>query len=205
MPTLREHFLQSSSVADFSTRYLDYLWQLLRSVEPSVFASVLSEFQETAARSGTIFVCGNGGSGALASHMANDFGIGVRMGGPARFRIISLGDNQATITALANDFGYETIFVKQLESLSMTRTDLLVCMSVSGNSPNIVSAARYAKQLGARIVGCTGFDGGQLKELSDVSFHVPAVKGEYGPVEDAFSILDHLLYSYLCLERTRSP
>ena len=101
MPTLREHFLQSRSVAEFSTRYIDYLSQLLRAVEPTVFQAVLDAFQETAARSGTIFVCGNGGSAALAAHMANDFSIGVRAGGPPRFRIISLSDNQASLTALA--------------------------------------------------------------------------------------------------------
>jgi D-sedoheptulose 7-phosphate isomerase len=204
MPTLREHFLQSRNVAEFSTRYIEYLSALLRAVEPAVFQAVLDAFHETAAHSGTIFVCGNGGSAALASHMANDFSIGVRAGGPPRFRIISLGDNQASMTALANDHGFETVFVKQLEPL-MASGDLLVCMSVSGNSPNILAAARYAKSLGARIVACTGFDGGELKKLADVSFHVPTPKGEYGPVEDAFSVLDHLLYSYLGLERTRSP
>lgn len=202
MPTLKERFLLSTSVADFSTLYIEHLFQLLLSVEPAVFARILESFEQASSRNATIFVCGNGGSSALASHMANDFGVGARAGGPPRFRIISLGDNQATVTALANDFGYETVFVKQLESL-MTANDVLVCLSVSGNSPNIVAAARYAKRLGAQIVGCTGFDGGELKQLADVSFHIPTAKGEYGPVEDAFSVLDHLLYSYVTLDRTR--
>jgi D-sedoheptulose 7-phosphate isomerase len=204
MPTLKEHALLSRSAAEFSSVYIDHLTRLLRSVDPTVYQQVLDAFQDTAAQGGTIFVCGNGGSAALAAHMANDFGVGVRAGGPPRFRIISLSDNQATVTALANDFGYETVFVRQLEPL-MTKDDLLVCMSVSGNSPNILAAARHAHALGARIVGCTGFDGGELKQLSDVSFHVQTDRGEYGPVEDAFSVLDHLLYSYLVLRRTRPP
>jgi D-sedoheptulose 7-phosphate isomerase len=102
------------------------------------------------------------------------------------------------MTAIANDHGYEEIFVKQLHA-HMDAGDLVVAISVSGNSPNVVAAVEWAREHGARTVGLTGFDGGRLRGLVDVSVHVPTDRGEYGPAEDVHMIFDHLLGTFLML------
>ena len=106
------------------------------------------------------------------------------------------------MTALANDEGYEKMFVDQLK-VHMRDGDALVAISASGNSLNVIAAVEYAKSRGATIVGLTGFDGGKLRELSDISLHVPTARGEYGPVEDLHMIFDHLIGSFLIAEVKR--
>ena len=125
-----------------------------------------------------------------------------RRDGQPGFRAISLTDNVALMTAIANDDGYENVFTGQMRDL-FKKGDMLVAISASGNSPNVLAAAKVAHELGGEVVGITGFDGGELRRLSDCVVHVPSEKGEYGPVEDVHMILDHLLTSYLafCSER----
>ena len=137
-----------------------------------------------------IFTAGNGGSAALAIHLAADFGKNVAGPNDKHPRILSLCCNSATITALANDCGYENIFSFQLRNL-LNSGDLVVLISSSGNSPNIVEAAKFAKSGGATVVGMTGFSGGKLKELADVSLHVPC--DVYELVEDAHSFFCHAI------------
>ena len=100
------------------------------------------------------------------------------------------------LTAVANDYGYDHVFRWQLENL-MTRGDVVVAISASGNSPNIVEAMKYARAHEGITVGLTGFDGGALRELVEINIHVPTSVGEYGPTEDAHLILDHLVTAYL--------
>jgi len=137
-----------------------------------------------------IFTAGNGGSAALAVHLAADFGKNVAGPNDKHPRILSLCCNSATITALGNDCGYENIFCFQLRNL-MNPGDLIVLISSSGNSPNIVEAATYAKNGGATVLGLTGFNGGKLKELADISLHVPC--NVYELVEDAHSFFCHAI------------
>ena len=101
----------------------------------------------------------------------------------------------SVITAVGNDIGFENTFYMQIKDI-ITANDVLFAVSCSGNSPNIIRAVEYAKSIGSTIVGVTGFDGGKLKKLSDISFHVPTQKGEYGLCEDVHMILDHVIYSY---------
>jgi D-sedoheptulose 7-phosphate isomerase len=142
-----------------------------------------------------VFFIGNGGSAATASHFANDFAIGTRS--PEKpFRAISLTDNVAAITAIANDDGYDQIFVKQLEVL-MEDGDVVVAISASGNSPSVVKALELANLRGNHTVALTGFEtGGAIAALAKTVIHVKTRKGEYGPVEDAHMFLDHLMGSY---------
>ena len=137
-----------------------------------------------------IFTAGNGGSAAIAIHFAADFGKNVAGSDDKHPRILSLCCNPATITALGNDCGYENIFCFQLRSL-MNPGDLVVLVSSSGNSPNIVEAAKFAKSGGATVLGLTGFSGGKLKELANVSLHVPC--DVYELVEDAHSFFCHAI------------
>jgi len=137
-----------------------------------------------------LFVAGNGGSAALATHFAADFGKNVAGAGDKYPRILSLCDNASVLTAFGNDCGYENTFCFQLRNL-MNPCDLVVLISSSGNSPNIVEAAKFARTGGATVLGLTGFSGGKLKELADVSLHVPC--DVYELVEDAHSFFCHAI------------
>lgn len=137
-----------------------------------------------------IFTAGNGGSAALAVHLAADFGKNVAGPNDKPPRILTLCGNVSTITALGNDCGYDRIFDGQLANL-LNPGDLVVLISSSGNSPNVIRAAEFTKKTGATVLGLTGFDGGKLKELSDVSLHVPC--NIYEIVEDVHSFFTHVL------------
>ena len=191
-----------SNAAGYARAYLDYLSSCLDSVDcdaVGAFANLLLSARQTG---NAVFFIGNGGSAATASHFANDISVGTRTGDGKPFRAISLTDNVAVMTALANDEGYEKMFVDQLK-VHMRDGDALVAISASGNSLNVIAAVEYAKSRGATIVGLTGFDGGKLRELSDISLHVPTARGEYGPVEDLHMIFDHLIGSFLIAEVKR--
>lgn len=142
-----------------------------------------------------IYIIGNGGSAATASHMANDFGIGLKRRNKLHISPICLSDNLATCSAIANDTGYENIFYLQLEDI-LSPHDVLIAISCSGNSPNIIKATNYTKSIGAKVVGLTGFDGGELRKLADISIHAQTNTGEYGLVEDVHMIINHLLYTW---------
>jgi D-sedoheptulose 7-phosphate isomerase len=116
--------------------------------------------------------------------------------GARPFRAISLVDNQALLTAQANDEGYDSVFVAQLESL-LRPGDVVLGITASGNSPNLIEAFSFARAHGAVTVGLLGFDGGRLRELSDVAVTVRTAKGEYGPVEDLHLVIDHIVTNYL--------
>jgi D-sedoheptulose 7-phosphate isomerase len=144
-----------------------------------------------------IFLIGNGGSAATASHMMNDLNKFTRVAGRPRFRAIALTDNVPWMTAVGNDQGYDDIFVEPLMSL-LEPGDTLIAISASGNSPNIVKAAEYARANGARLIGFCGRPGGRLAQLADLKVIVPSDR--IGQQEDVHMILDHVL-SFALLER----
>lgn len=182
--------------ADYARAYLDYLASCFASIDTEAIASFIRLLLDARRSGNAVYFIGNGGSAATASHFANDLSIGTRTGDDQPFRAISLTDNVAVMTALANDEGYDAMFVDQLK-VHFRDGDSLVAISASGNSPNVIAAVDYAKSRGATIVGLTGFDGGKLRPRSDISLHVATEKGEYGPVEDIHMIFDHLIGSYL--------
>ncbi|MGL4595446.1 MAG: D-sedoheptulose-7-phosphate isomerase [Thermoguttaceae bacterium] len=137
-----------------------------------------------------ILTAGNGGSAALAIHLAADFGKNVAGPNEKQPRILSLCCNTGTITALGNDCGFDSIFSFQLRNI-MNRGDLVILISSSGNSPNIIKAAEFAKSNGATVLGMTGFNGGKLKEMADISLHVSCPV--YELVEDAHSFFCHAI------------
>lgn len=179
----------------FIKSYVEKLKNLLDNIDIDSISKIIDLFEETQKNRGTIYVIGNGGSAATASHMANDLNTGLRRRGIRKFNVISLVDNCSVGTAISNDIGFENLFYMQLEDV-ITKKDLLISLSCSGNSPNIIKAVNYAKEKRVKIIGCTGFGNSQLRELSDVNFHVNTPKGEYGLVEDMHMILDHIIYSY---------
>lgn len=195
MNELNKIFSQSKDADAFATGYLRYLNQVFTGInieEVSNFVKILLEARE---RDAQIFFIGNGGSAATASHFANDLAIGTRSWNKP-FRAVSLTDNQAIVTAISNDNGYENIFTQQLQAL-MKKGDMVVAISASGNSTNLINAVEHANSNGATTVGITSFDGGQLHKLAKLGVHVPANKGEYGPAEDAHMVLNHLIGAYL--------
>jgi D-sedoheptulose 7-phosphate isomerase len=139
----------------------------------------------------TVFLIGNGGSAANASHFGQDLAKGTlsSMSATRRFRVIPLTDNIGFITALANDEGYDSIFEQQLRNLAASG-DLLVAISGSGNSPNVIRATEYARSIGMTVIGVTGFDGGKLKALADVSVHIPV--DDMGMTEALHGVVFHL-------------
>ena len=181
--------------AAFAGAYLDYLQSVLRRVNTADIGRFIQTLLDARERGATVFFIGNGGSAATASHFANDLAIGTNHY-DRPFRSISLTDNVPIITALSNDFGYEEIFVRQLWVLGR-KGDVLVGISASGNSPNLVKAFEYALSAGIKTVAITAFDGGKMKALAEEGIHVPTEPKEYGPAEDAHMILDHLVGAFL--------
>lgn len=179
----------------FIKGYVEKLKDLLDNIDIESISKMIDLFEDTQKNGGVIYVIGNGGSAATASHMANDLNIGLKRRGIRKFNVISLADNCSVGTAISNDIGFENLFYMQLEDV-ISKKDLLISISCSGNSPNIIKAVNYAKEKDAKIIGCTGFGKSKLRELSDVNFHIDTQKGEYGLVEDMHMILDHIIYSY---------
>ncbi|MBU1216500.1 SIS domain-containing protein [bacterium] len=180
---------------EFSKFYTDSLINHINCIDHSVLDSIVKTLDRTIDTHAKIYIIGNGGSAATASHMANDLSIGLKLREIRSFDVESLSDNSSVCTAIANDIGYENIFYAQIKN-KIKSDDVLIAISCSGNSQNIIKAVEYAKKMGTTIVGMTGFDGGKLKELADIKFHVATAKGEYGMVEDIHMILDHMIYSY---------
>ena len=147
----------------------------------------------------TVFLAGNGGSAAAASHFGQDLAKGTLadMRATRRFRVIPLTDNVGYITALANDEGYESVFEQQLRNLGR-RGDVLVAISGSGNSPNVLRAVDYARSIGMRTIGVTGYDGGKLRSMADLAVHVPV--WDMGMCEALHAVVFHLAMAQL---RTR--
>ena len=194
MNELDKIFSQSKNANAFATGYLNYLSQVLSKINVEEIAAFVKVLMEARERDAQIFFMGNGGSATTASHFANDLAIGTRSWSKP-FRAMSLTDNQAIVTAISNDDGYENIFVTQLQAL-MKKGDVVVAISASGNSKNLVKALEYAIS-NSTTVGITSFDGGQLRQIAKLGVHVPANKGEYGPAEDAHMVLNHLIGAYL--------
>jgi len=199
---LKAYHDADGSAGKYAAGYVRYLKSVLDGLDFDAIARFADRLEAARLAQRTVFFVGNGGSAATCSHFVNDLVKSCRRMGQPGFRAISLTDNVALMTAIANDDGYENVFTGQMTDL-FRKGDVLVAISASGNSPNVLAAAKTAHELGGEVVGITGFDGGELRRLSDCVVHVPSEKGEYGPVEDVHMILDHLLTSYLafCSER----
>ena len=141
----------------------------------------------------TIFVCGNGGSAATASHFVCDMVKGASYGRSSRFRILSLAEPLPTITAYSNDLSYDHVFVEQLKNFAAPG-DVLIAISGSGNSPNVLRAVEYANSIGCHTIGLSGRDGGQLAAMSRLSIHVP--EPHMGRIEDAHLAVCHMIGYY---------
>ncbi|WP_419756500.1 SIS domain-containing protein [Brevundimonas sp.] len=170
--------------------YVEELTIAWRSVSREAMRTAEILLANTVATDSTIFSCGNGGSAAISNHLLCDCLKGVQAGTKLKPRVHSLSSTPELITAIANDIGVEEIFSLPLRSLGRTG-DVLIAISSSGASPNIVSAVRTAKALGMKVIGLTGFDGGHTAIEADISLHVTA--NNYGVIEDVHQSLMHVL------------
>ena len=183
------------SLKNFKQAYVsNYKWAMEQLDESALRLAI--DFVKTANH---IFVGGNGGSAAISNHLCCDFMKGTKHKKHSPIRVTSLSCNVPIITAIANDIGYDQTLAFQLEEL-LQDGDVVILISSSGNSPNIIEAAKVAKSKGSIIIGITGFKGGKLAEISDVSLHIPY--GNYGVVEDCHQSIMHIISQYISHERS---
>ena len=191
--------------ASFAREYFAGLKAVMDRVDIGQVAAFVAELERAYQEDRSIFIVGNGGSAGTASHMACDLAKTVLGRKPdrtrRRFRVMSLTDNVPLITAIANDLGYEHVFTEQLV-LFARRGDLLVVITGSGNSSNVVNAVRMAREMGLRTTGMLGFDGGEVLPLLDTPLLIPDFS--YGFVEDLHMVLDHMATAYFC-RRFQAP
>lgn len=179
---------------DMIKSYIKTLKDTLDRINVSEVENIVEAFISARDNNKQILVFGNGGSGSTASHMVCDILKGCSYGKEKRFRILSLNDNIPTILAYGNDVSYDIIFLEQLKNY-LQEGDLVIAISGSGNSKNIINAIQYANEMGATTIGLTGFNGGKLKEISTISFN--ANINDMQISEDLHVILMHILYKVL--------
>ena len=185
--------------SNLSSYYEDYkkrLNNLLDMVNIEDLEMVIYTMIRVFKNGNTVYVCGNGGSAATASHIQADFSFFVRYFTKFRPKVRALTDNVAMITAVGNDTSFNDIFVEQLKG-HFVKGDAIICVSASGNSENVIRAAQYANEKGGSSIGFIGFTGGKLKDVCTISLYTPNPKGDYGPIEDLHMIYDHLIVNYL--------
>jgi len=194
MKTFEKLYQNTNKISEFAQGYFSHLKSVLDKLDLESIEQLAAEFEDARNNGNTIFVAGNGGSATTASSMANDIGFDIikKTGTKTPFKLLALTDNNAVLTAIANDVGYDNIFINQLK-IHYRKGDKLLVISASGNSENVVRAANWVKEQGGKIIGFLGFEGGKLKELSDVTIHAITEVGEYGPVEDLHLIINHVL------------
>ena len=199
MNTLEEIFKESNLQTDYFKKYCDYVQKLISEINIESVKRVVDDLLEAREKDKTIYFAGNGGSAATASHFAQDMSeVGRKIRGKG-FRTQSINDNVSALTAISNDYGYDHVFSMQMQ-YNFDPGDVLIVISASGNSSNIIQAVELAKEKGGRTIALVGFDGGQLAQVCDQVIHIKSKKGEYGPVEDIHLILNHMIVSYLMME-----
>jgi D-sedoheptulose 7-phosphate isomerase len=167
-------------------------------IDFSRLAELIAVLKSVSQNHGRVFLAGNGGSASTSDHFATDLGVGSHIRRSKNIiNAISLSSNTSIITALANDTSYKNIFCIQLEIFKPTKCDLVVAISASGNSPNIIELIKCANEMNVKTCALTGFDGGKAKEMVDIPIHVPTEKGEYGIVEDLHLAICHAVVESL--------
>jgi D-sedoheptulose 7-phosphate isomerase len=184
---------------DFLERYKAELLRAIDSIDLESVGAAVETLAKARDERRRIFVCGNGGSASTASHFATDLVKGASFGRSERFRIMALTDSLSTLTAYSNDVSYECVFVEQLKNFAESG-DVLIAISGSGNSPNVLRAVEYANSIGCKTIALSGRDGGELGRLAQLNVHVN--HPHMGRIEDAHVIVMHMIcYHFMDVER----
>jgi D-sedoheptulose 7-phosphate isomerase len=178
---------------EFAEEYKSKIIRTLDIIDLDLVSQAIEILQEARKNGRHIFVCGNGGSGSTASHFVTDMVKGASYNRQSRFRIMALTDSMPTITAYANDVGYECVFAEQLKNFA-DHGDVLIAISGSGNSPNVIQATEVANQLGCQTIALTGRDGGKLGTIAKL--HIRVAEQHMGRIEDAHFIICHMICYY---------
>lgn len=174
--------------------YFTKLSETINALNLDEIEEAVKAIKEAYEREATIYTMGNGGSSATASHFVCDFNKGICEKLDKKFNLICLSDNTPIVTAIANDISYDDIFYFQLKN-KLKKDDLIIAISGSGNSKNVIKAVEYAKEVGAKVVGITGYSGGKLRELADYYMHVNI--DDMQITEDIHMSFDHMMYRVL--------
>lgn len=177
----------------FPLRYKTELHNALDSIDLEKVSQAIDILREARDHGRRIFTCGNGGSASTASHFATDLVKGASFGRDSRFRILALTDSMSTLTAYSNDVSYDCVFVEQLKNFAEPG-DVVIAISGSGNSPNVLRAIEYANSAGCKTIGLTGRNGGKLGEL--VELNIQVAHPHMGRIEDAHVIVMHMICYY---------
>lgn len=181
-------------VQEYFDRYIEELSETLKALNRADIQTLWEKMEEVRGVGGKVFVLGNGGSAAAASHWICDFSKGINTDGSTRLKIYSLADNLSVTTALGNDFSYDEIFSEQLKNV-LAKGDLVISLSVSGNSANLVNAHLYAREKGAFTAAIIGDYHGKLEQISELVITIPS--RNYGIVEDIHMTIDHVVSQYM--------
>lgn len=167
----------------------------LQNLDVGALNAAIGAIVEDWSKDATIYTMGNGGSAATASHMVCDFNKGVSSEVERKFRFQCLNDNTPLVMAIANDISYDEVFSYQLKDV-LEKNDLIIAISGSGNSKNIVKAVEYAREVGAKVIGITGYSGGKLMDMADYKMHVAV--DDMQIAEDLHMVFDHMMMRVLC-------
>ena len=187
--------MEENDFLEHVNSYLGEIRNNLNFIDSDVLYKFCKLLMEARGKEKNIYIMGNGGSASTSSHMATDLMNGSNLKSPA-LRSISLSDNSALLTATGNDLDFDQIFARQILCLGKSE-DIVIAISATGNSPNLIQATKTANNLGMHTVGIIGMDGGALASMVNLLIHVPTKKGSYGPVEDVHLIINHIIASYL--------
>jgi D-sedoheptulose 7-phosphate isomerase len=192
----------NESFQGYAAEYFNSVKSTIDKIDMNQFANAFELILKTIAESGTIYFIGNGGSAGTCNHLVNDLLIGVKKRIGLSIKAVSLCANAPVITCISNDIGYDAIFSQQLEPVAKNG-DLIIAISASGNSPNIVKAVEFAKDKDIPVIGITGFDGGYLKKAASETIHFPTALGDYEVAEDMHLMSGHIISTFICkyLER----
>ena len=184
------------NIQNYFNDYRQRLNDLLDKVNINDIANTVDVIVNAFKNGKTVYVCGNGGSAATASHMQADFSFFTRYFTKFRPKVRALTDNVAMMTAVGNDTSFDNIFIEQLKG-HFENGDVIICISASGNSENVIRAAQYANDNVGISIAFIGFSGGKLLDAAQVSLYTPNPKGDYGPIEDLHMIFNHFIVNYL--------